>query len=200
MGYEKKYPELQRWHHAIRRANQDRDRFIFSYNGIKFDAIFIIDGSPYKLLIGTIKRNFACILECHPGYRISMDDQDFYALCKILNLSPGKEKFTSIAFLNYIAVNCPDRYSGRPVQPSAMRHYLRDTLTDDEREKDIFLGWNDHVLDKRKAHNFDTTEKYLGKKIADFCRTNNISSLWTSSKEGAVEKESTFPPGMWHGE
>lgn len=196
MDYKKKYPELQRWHYAIKRANQDRDRFIFSYNGIKFDAIFIVDGSPYKLLVGTIKRNYACILECHPGYRISMEDRDFYALCNILNLTPDKEKFTSIAFLSYIAKNCPDKYSGKPVQPSSMRHYLRDALTTEEKEKDIFVGWNDHVKDGKTARNFETTEKYLGKKIADFCRANNISSMWTSAKAGEAEKEATFPPGM----
>lgn len=190
------YPELKKWHIAILKANQDRDRFRFSYNGIDFDAIFIVEGEPFRLLVGTIRRNFACVLECHRGYRIEMDNKDFYALCKILNLKAGKDTFTSAGFLSYIARNCPNKYSGRPVQPSAMRHYLRNTLTDEEREKNIFLGWNDHVRDNKTARNFNTTEKYLGKKIADFCRANNISSMWTSSKDGLAEKESSFPPGM----
>lgn len=40
------YPEFKKWHIAILKANQDRDRFLFSFNGIAFDAIFIVDGKP----------------------------------------------------------------------------------------------------------------------------------------------------------
>lgn len=190
------YPEFRKWHVAILRAGHDRDSFRFMFNDVEFDVIFIVEGEPFKLLVGTIKRNFACVLECHKGYEIKMSNKDFFALCDILNLRPGKETFTSPAFLSYIARKCPDKFSGKPVQPSSMRHYLRDTLTAEEKEKDIFVGWNDHVKDGRIARNFETTQKYLGKKIADFCKENNISSMWTSSKEGEAEKEATFPPGM----
>ena len=65
----------------------------------------------------------------------------------------------------------------------------------DEPDKTVFVGWNDHKLDKRVARNFGKTELFLGKKVADFCRCNNISSLWTSP-EKASEKDISYPEGF----
>ena len=59
------------------------------------------------------------------------------------------------------------------------RLYRVDLSGFDDEDKIYFCGWNDHKADKRKAHNFDKTEFYLGKKVADYCRANNISSLWS---------------------
>ena len=43
------YPEFKKWHIAILKANQDRDRFLFSFNGIAFDASFEKDEDLAKI-------------------------------------------------------------------------------------------------------------------------------------------------------
>lgn len=48
-----------------------------------------------------------------------------------------------------------------------------------KKDKIYFCGWNDHQKDGRQARNFDKTEYFLGKKVAEYCRENNISSLWS---------------------
>ena len=58
-------------------------------------------------------------------------------------------------------------------------------------EKIYFKGWNDHIKDHNKARNFEKTEFYFGKEIADYCRKNNISSLWTHI---ASEKKLYYNP------
>ena len=55
-----------------------------------------------------------------------------------------------------------------------------------EADKIYFRGWNDHLIDHRTARNFDKTEYYFGKRVADYCRVNNISSLWTDIPRDAL--------------
>lgn len=71
-----------------------------------------------------------------------------------------------------------------------MRRYLPYRNVD-ENNKIYFCGWNDHIRDKRTAHNFDKTEFFLGKAVADYCRQNNISSMWTDIQ--CDEINITFP-------
>ena len=60
--------------------------------------------------------------------------------------------------------------------------FIYNHFTFDAKEKIYFCGWNDHITDKRKARNFDKTEYYFGPRVANYCRRNNISSLWTADK------------------
>ena len=57
--------------------------------------------------------------------------------------------------------------------------------------KIYFKGWNNRVLDKKTARNFDKTEKLLGKRVADYCREHNISSMW--SDKTSEKKKVTYP-------
>lgn len=179
----------------MRKHNQDLDSFEFIYNHIKFEVIIDISIVPFQLLLSTALKNWACVLELHTGYSTSISTNDFFALCKVLDLKPSKETFTSFAFLSYINVRCPKACSLKPVQPKLIMPFRKKYISNsDEPNKTIFLGWNDHKLDKRKAHNFGKTELFLGKRVADYCRKNNISSLWTTPDK-ASERKVTYPEG-----
>lgn len=178
------------------RHGQDIDEFDFAYNTVLFRAIIDIGSTPFQLLLGTVNHNWACVLEMKTGYVTSMDDDNFMKLCRVLNLKPGKGSFTSIDFLKYINVHAPSMCSLKPVQPSHIMPFRKKAIhPSDEPEKTIFRGWNNHKIDKRTARNFDKTELFLGKKVADFCRHNNVSSLWTTPDK-AFEKEITYPEGF----
>ena len=47
------------------------------------------------------------------------------------------------------------------------------------------------MLDKKTARNFDKTEKLLGKRVADYCREHNISSIWSDKTN--EKKKVTYP-------
>ena len=166
----------------MRKSNKCIEQFYINFNNIKFDVIYDISHSPFELLIGAIGLNWGCVLKIENGFKTSMTDKDFYALCNLLNLRPGKGTFTSYFFLHYIASNCPKKCSKYMVSPDHLIPFRKNKIkkTDDQ-DKIYFLGWNNHLIDKRKAQNFDKTELFFGKKIADYCRKNNISSIWTAT-------------------
>ena len=178
------------------RHDQDIDEFIFEYNKISFRAIIDVGSTPFQLLLGTVNHNWACVLRVKEGYCTSMDNDDFKRLCRVLNLKPGKGSLTSFNFLKYINDHAPSKCTLRPVQPSHIMPFRKkDIKSSDDPDKTIFKGWNDHKKDKKTAQNFEKTELFLGKKVADFCRRNNVSSLWTRPDK-ASEKDITYPEGF----
>lgn len=180
----------------MHRHNQDIDEFLFTYNKTRFHAIVDIGSVPFQLLLGTFNHNWACVLSVKKGYITSMDASDFRRLCEVLHLKPGKGEFTSFEFLKYIDSHAPIMCSLKPVQPSHIMPFRKKYIkTADEPNKTVFIGWNDHKLDKKEARNFDKTRLFLGDKVADFCQKHNISSRWTTPEKTA-EKPISYPSGF----
>ena len=74
-------------------------------------------------------------------------------------------------FRKYISNHAPHKCKRRIVDPAYLVRYRQHTIKDsDEPWKIYFKGWNNHVLDKKTARNFDKTEKLLRKRVADYCR------------------------------
>ena len=193
MGYSFKMYGLSNLIKDMRKHDQDIDEFSFTYNKVVFTAIIDISNVPFQMLLGTKLKNWACVLDIEVGYSVMMDGRDFSKLCAVLGLKPGKGSFVSSMFLNYINTHAPSKCSLKPVQPSHIMPFRKKNISKtDEPDKDVFLGWNDHVLDGRNAHNFAKTELFLGKKVADYCKAHNISSMWTTSDK-AMEKTVSYP-------
>lgn len=181
-------------HHDMVTQKQCMEQFYVTFAGVKFDVIFDISNTPYELLIGAVNKNWACTLKMEKGYQMVMPDNVFWALKKLLNLKAGKEALTSFKFLKHIADNAPPICSNKLVEPYHLVPFRKDKIKkDDEPEKTVSIGWNNHLRDKRTAHNFDKTEKYLGKVCADYCRKNNISSLWTYPSNATAAKPAYYP-------
>lgn len=196
MGYSFKMYGLSNLIKDMRKHDQDIDEFSFTYNKVVFTAIIDISNVPFQMLLGTKLKNWACVLNLEIGYSVTMDGDDFSRLCSILNLKPGKGSFTTFMFFSYINSHAPSACSLKPVQPSHIMPFRKKYITRaDEPDKDIFLGWNDHVRDKKRAQNFSKTELFLGKKVADYCRKHNISSRWTTPDK-AKEKPVSYPGGF----
>ncbi len=157
--------------------NIEKEHYQFKYNGFMFDVIlsFVADG--YEILVAIHTHNWGCVLKMNNNFHIEMQDNDYYALRKILHLDWNNDHFSSSAFLRLLSEQAPHSSNRRGVDYKELRNYLPYRQVD-ERYKIYFNGWNDHIKDNRKAHNFDKTEFYLGKKIADYCREHNISSRW----------------------
>lgn len=163
---------------------KNSEKFNFTYNRVRFQVIFLIDRVPFEILVGAIGLNWACTLTMERGFNVTgMQDADYYALRKILNFKKsGAPPFSSWAFIRIVASCVPKRCSSYVVQPHELARYKSNASDED---KIYFLGWNDHSIDHRKAQNFEKTERFLGKQVADFCRQHNISSLWTDIPQDA---------------
>lgn len=160
--------------------NVDKEHYLFNYNGFTFDVILSIANIGYEILIAIHTHNWGCVLQMNNNYNVDMADQDYYSLCNILNLNWSKNHFNSSAFLRLLSENSPQCSNGQGVDYKELRKYLPYRQVD-ESEKKYFCHWNDHQKDHRTARNFDKTEFYFGKKVADYCRKNNISSIWSDT-------------------
>lgn len=156
----------------------DKEHYFFNYNGFRFDTILSIVSTGYEILVAIHTHNWGCVLTMDDDFNIEMQDNDYYSLCSLLNLNWKADHFNSATFLRLLSQNAPLHSNMRGVPYRELRNYLHYRHIDDA-DKIYFCGWNDHKTDKRKAHNFDKTEFFLGKKVADYCRANNISSLWS---------------------
>lgn len=165
--------------------NVDREHFHTQYAGVRFDVIISLDVHPYEMLIGGQGINWACILKISDDLEIIMPDDSFFDLRRKLDLNgKGIDKFGSYIFLKYISEHAPKHCSGLPVQPSVMQHwYPNRTRMIDEEDRTVFYRWVDQNKKGNEAHNFDKTQRYFGKNVADYCRTNNISSQWLTPEQ-----------------
>lgn len=156
----------------------EKEHYHFDFNGFRFDVILSIVYRGYELLVAIHDENWGCVLNMNNNYYIEVPDDVYFTLRDILRLDWSTNHFNSAAFLRLLSERSPRHSNCQGVDYTELRNYLPYRIID-ERNKIYFCGWNDHAKDKRKAHNFDKTEFYLGKKIADYCRKNNISSMWS---------------------
>lgn len=182
------YKDILRHHKSI-------EHFNIEYNHVQFDIILDIGTTPFQMMIGAVHHNLAFILSIERGFETEIPDHIYYDLMRILNLNFKENGFTSFSFLKFIDNHTPNKCTPQIVNPDYLlrfrSYYNRDA---NEQEKTRFIGWNDHTKDKRTAHNFDKTEQYFGKAVADFCRSRNISSIWTVPGDTAP-RNIDFPPG-----
>ena len=156
----------------------DKEHYCFDYNGFRFDVILSIISNGYEILVAIHAHNWGCVLNMDNNFIVEMPDSDYYSLRAILHLNWKTNHFNSSLFLQLLSKKAPTRSSRTGVNYHELRQYLPYRHVE-ESNKIYFCGWNDHTKDKRTARNFDKTEFYLGKKVADYCRKNNISSLWS---------------------
>ncbi len=170
------------------------DKFEFSYNKVDFEVIILTDHTPFQLLFGILDKNFSFILELRSGYQLSnLSNKDFYALCSILNLKPGKETFTSSKFLKFFASCVPPHCSGKKVQPHEIAWHKAKYVP--ESEKVYFCGWRTYGQDSpHSAKNFEKTKEFLGESVYQFCKENNISSRWTDEPN---KRKNYYSPNLY---
>lgn len=164
----------------MKAKGKPREKFQFAINHIRFEVIFLIDREPFELLVGVREKQFAFILQVMRGFMTELPENVYFNLCEILELNFSDNHFSSVAFLQDIDAAVPLKCSQDSVQPHEIAYYKRDVL---DENKIYFCGWNDHLADGRKAHNFEKTRKWLGVEVANFCIKNNISSMWTDNPQ-----------------
>lgn len=179
------FPALKPLINDMMKKHSDREHFCVTYATVTFDIIISLDVPPSEILIGGEGINWACAMKISDDLEITMPDKDFYALRKALPLKKnGIENLGFYIFLNFIAVHAPKHCSGTPVQPPVMqRWYSKKVDSIDPENRTVFYRWVDQNERGNKAHNFEKTEAYFGKSVADYCRKHNISSQWLTPEQ-----------------
>lgn len=162
----------------------EKEHYSFEYNGFRFDVILSMAHNGYEILVAIHTHNWRCVLHMNSNYNIEVPNEVYYSLCRLLKLNWNKDHFGSAIFLRLLSENSPRYSNHQGVNYDELRRYLPYRHVEEE-DKIYFCGWNDHKKDKRKAHNFDKTEFYFGTAVADYCRKNNISSLWSDIPRNA---------------
>lgn len=170
------------------RHNVDKTKFAFSYAKTDIDVIVAIMSAGYELLLGLrTKKPEAFIIYVDSNFVAELTSNDYFRLCAAFNLNYDNDKFSSNVFLNLLSLNIPKQYSGQQCMYKDLIPFVK-ARTVEESDKVYFKGWNDHIKDGRKARNFDKTEFFFGKTVADYCRQHNISSIWTDK----ISEEYTY--------
>lgn len=161
------------------RHNVDKTKFNFSYAKTDVDVIVAIMSAGYELLIGLrSKKQEAFVIYVDKNFVAELTSNDYFRLCAAFNLNYDNDKFSSNVFLNLLSLKIPKQYSGQQCTYKDLIPFVKTRIVE-ESDKLYFKGWNDHIKDSRKARNFDKTEFFFGKIVADYCRKHNISSIWT---------------------
>lgn len=176
----------------MKQTKKLQEKFSFEINRVCFQVIFLIDRTPFQLLIGIADYSLAFVLEVQRGFKTELPDIIYYQICKILNLKYSEDHFSSAKFLRELDSQVPDHCTPYHVEPHEIAPYYKRDIPDSE--KIYFLGWNNHLADGKKARNIEKTRLLLGDTVADFCEKNNISSLWTDIPRET--KKYFNPPGF----
>lgn len=179
------FPQLRLLIFDMKKKHNDREHYTAKAQDTIFDIIICLDRIPHEVLIGGQGINWACSMELSDEFEMSMDDDDFYELRKKLNIKKGGAiKFGSYIFMKTIFDQSPKQCSGKPVQPNVMKRWYRNRCkVNNPEEQTVFYRWVDQTKSGHKAHNFDKTELYFGRRVADYCRRNNISSQWITEEQ-----------------
>lgn len=190
------FPNLKFLVSDMNKQGADKEHFCFTYSHCDIDCIFSIGHKHHELLVAIIDENYGFVVNVYINRKgdfvAEIDEESYFGFCKVARLTYKDNHFTSSALLNLLSVHIPKSYSGWRYTDRDMRPYLCCRKID-EAEKIYFKGWNDHTKDKNTARNFDKTEFYFGKQVADYCRSNNISSIW-SANPNDESSEKNHPP------
>lgn len=161
------------------------DRTIFSYrnNQARLDVVFLVDETPYVLLIGArgvIPYSFE--LPVLPGYRVPLlFNEHLKPLMDALGVRPNPDSpFRTSLFLEDLNRHIPATVNARDLPTDLL--VRRASASDvEEADKVYFVGWVAHSDGRRVSpQNLDKTRRILGAATADRCRRSNVSTRWSA--------------------
>ena len=175
----------------------DMEHYTFRFNGFAFDVVISLKPTISQILVGIHNVGWGCVIPMDENLKMCMRDRDFFALCNVLHLKAGKEEFTSFKFLLLLSKSAPKQSSRDTDIVRFIRPFVK-YIDVDESDKIYFKEWRPHISDGKRARNFQKTEFFFGKEVADFCRQHNISSVW--SPVPLKNERITAPKGFRNGQ
>ncbi|MEK4019834.1 MULTISPECIES: DUF6037 family protein [Bacillus] len=176
--------------------NIDRSKFEFFFKGVLFKCLFLVDKSPFKLILAARGKNFYLEFEVKHGFKVNsyIEKDKYYRLCEILGLKrDDNNKFSTNAFLNHINDRVPHNISENDrLVPADIAPYRKIA---EEENKIYFLKWipHDGIKSNAKPENLEKTRLLIGEEAYRTCKERNISSGWTDNPKYAGKSMRDFP-------
>lgn len=180
----------------MKSKNIDRSKFEFFFKGVLFKCLFLVDKSPFKLILAARGKNFYLEFEVKQGFKVNsyIEKDKYYRLCEILGLKrDDNNKFSTNAFLNHINDRVPHNISeNNRLVPADIAPYRKIV---EEENKIYFLKWipHDGIKSNAKPENLEKTRLLIGEEAYRTCKERNISSGWTDNPKYAGKLMRDFP-------
>ncbi|MCV2521956.1 DUF6037 family protein [Bacillus velezensis] len=180
----------------MKRKNIDRSKFDIRFKSAHFKCIFLIDKSPFKLILAARGVNFYLEFEVKEGYNINsyIEKEKYYRLCEILGIKKDdNNKFSTNAFLNLVNDRVPHNISNENrVVPADIAPYRKIV---EEENKVYFYKWipHDGIKSNVSHENLEKTRLLIGEEAYLTCKERNISSGWTDNPKYADKLPREIP-------
>ena len=172
--------------------NQMVVNFPFDYNHKAYTCLFEIISRPFKLQIASVGKNPVLLeFDVLPGFYIKsyMNSEEYRFLVSILGIKYDPNHiFKPIDFLRvlnrHIPVSCAE---AKKNQNKAIRH-RKDMITGNGEE--LFIGWYTNPPENHvRVENSEKTKKYFGSVYANYLRSINTSTKWTSKEKSRNKRK-----------
>ncbi|MCY8927749.1 DUF6037 family protein [Bacillus subtilis] len=176
--------------------NIDRSKFDFLFKVAQFKCLFLIDKSPFKLILAARGKNFYLEFEVKDGFKVNpyIEKEKYYQLCEILDLKrDDNNKFSPKAFLSEVNDRVPHNISNKSrVVPADIAPYRKIV---EEENKVYFYKWvpHDGIKSNVTSENLEKTRLLIGEEAYHTCKERNISSGWTDNPKYAYKLPTDIP-------
>lgn len=164
----------------MRKSNQFRQQFDFTYNEITADVMFLIDQTPFILLFGIKNTREYFEIEMKEGFRVPnyLDPMTFNLIKRIFKIKYDPQHIYKPAdFWNAFNSKIPKHVcKTKPAVPSSIAYYRKDV---EESNKIYFCGFKDNNKLGQRVRNLEKTRKLMGEKAYQRCKKENLSTRWT---------------------
>ncbi|WP_272525270.1 DUF6037 family protein [Providencia sp. PROV196] len=167
----------------MRKNNVTKTQFEFKINQVTFDVAFFINKSPYQLLFGAKNHKCSFFVNVKNGFEISpiiTPSSAYKDLCTALSLKYDPENpFSPKKFYAEFANKIPNQIQSKN---SRSIPKLTQSITD-LNDFGVFSHWKIHSIQHVKTKNLIKTEKAFGREVMEFCKNQNVSSCWKTTKQ-----------------
>lgn len=186
---------LERLYRSMRSQGMDRAHFDFTYNGLRVDAVFVVDEDPFKLMLYRIGVVQVPVLPVERGYRIATFLGDNYSkLREVLGIDGTQDSrdWKPVDFLAHFDRNCvptqvsPIDHECRPEHVAPRHREKKDIVEADKVHFCGIIDWTklraaNELENKPSNENYLKTRALLGPDVAAFCKAHHISTKWTDN-------------------
>lgn len=183
---------LKELYKSMKQQNIERYKFEFSFNQIKFDALYFIDEVPNVMAFGIKKHNYYFEIPVKYEFEIKPFLDKYAEFCRIIGFKyDPKKRFKPSIFFEHLNNQIPKlALSTNVPKPSQIALYRNDV---EEADKIYFVKWRDNnkAGNRVSQENLEKTRKLLSYDAYLMCKTKNISSCWSANISD--EKDFTLP-------
>lgn len=163
--------------------------FTFIFNSLEVDAIYSNNCSNLLLTVKTLKVAWFTNISISGQINTFIPKDKFLVLkdyfCPIVQFNVTKHSTDTFFDALVQASNNPNCY--RSTSAREISNIVSYTTTNDRRydndspDKPFFFGFRRNCCRRVTEENLSKTRLHFGQEITKYCRTNNISTVWTAT-------------------